>query len=196
MAGRGKKLGGVGLVLRGGVRFRRGSMAQTLGHDDNGAAVIGFADVKFVHERTHEENTAARTFQKVFVGEGIGNVLNAEALALIADVDNKLFGSEFKGEIDFLVALLLASVVVGIDDAFADGHTDLETVVIIEARGAGNARTHFFRKTYAIKQRLECDVNALSAHSRMTVGRRAQGECMGNTAFTGKSMREMGGGQG
>ena len=62
--------------------------AQALGHHESRRHGAGGFDVEFVHERAHEKNSAAGTFQKIFVGERIGNVLQAETIALVLHADD------------------------------------------------------------------------------------------------------------
>jgi hypothetical protein len=172
-------------VGRGGV----GRVAKALGHDNFGASLLRGMDDKFVHEGAHEEDAAAGTLQKILIRERIGDILEAESVALVANIDDELVGGELKGEKNLFLALLPAAVVISVDDAFADGHADFETVIIVEAGRPGDASTHFLSETNTVEKGLERDINALSAVRGWTVKWRRQGKNMGNTAFCGKSMR-------
>jgi len=154
---------------------------QALGHDELGAALIGVVDVKFIHEGAHQENAASGALQQVFVCQRVRDVFEAEAYSLVAHVNYEFFGSQLKGDEDFFSALFLASVIVGVDHAFANGHADFEAVVIVEADGARNRRAHFFGETDAIEQRFESDLNPLRPSAGAIVGVVRQGGRMYNT---------------
>jgi hypothetical protein len=171
-----------------GVRFGLGGRMQPLGHNNFRAALTGKVHFKFVHKGAHEKNAAAGTLQEIFIGERVGNIFNFEASALIANVDDKFFGSELKGEKDFFVALFLAAVIVGVDYTFADGHANLETVVVIKTGGAGDAGTHFLGEADTIQQRFESYLDALIADIGATVRRMAQDVSMGSIGLRGKSI--------
>lgn len=154
---------------------------QALCHDQFGATLIGVVDIKFVHKGAHKEDAAAGTFQQVFIGERVRDIFQPETYALVTHVNHEFFGSKFKSDEDLFPALLLASVVIGVDHAFAHGHADLEAVVVVEANGARNRRAHLFGETDAIQQRFESDLYPLRASPRAVVGIVRQGGRMYNT---------------
>ena len=116
---------------------------QALGHDDFRAAGAGGNDVKFVHESAHEKNAAARSAQKIFFGERIGNVGEFEACAFVRDVDDHLFRSEIDGEVNFLFGLFFIAVMESVDDAFANAHADAIALVFAKAGSFGESEAHF-----------------------------------------------------
>lgn len=95
-------------------------------------------NIKFIHESAHQENAAAGSPKQILFSEGIGNVGKGEIPALVEDVDDYLFLSELESEKDLAAALLPVPVSIGIDDAFADGHADFVTVLIVESGFAGD----------------------------------------------------------
>jgi hypothetical protein len=154
---------------------------QALRHYQFGATLICVVNVEFVHERPHEEDAPARAFQQVFVGEWVRDVFQPEAYPLVAHVNHEFFASQFEGDENLFAALLLASVIVGVDYALANGHADLKTIVVVETDSARDCGTHLFGETDAIEQRFESDLDPLRSSAGAVVGIVRQGGRMYNT---------------
>src|SRR6202790_5712410 len=138
--------------------LRRG---QFLGHNHFRAAGASGHDLELIHEGAHEENAAAGSAQKIFLGEGIGHATEVEALAFVENVDHHFFGSEIESEIDFFVGAFLIAVMKSIDHPFAYGHTDAVAVIFTETRSFGHAQTHFLSEVNALNLRLKGDFEVL-----------------------------------
>jgi hypothetical protein len=84
-------------LLSGGLLILQmwggGPLHQFLRHDQFGAAPRRAMDFKFVHEGAHQEDSAARGFQKVLFRKRVRHLTQVEALPLIDDVHNELIGA-------------------------------------------------------------------------------------------------------
>ena len=65
------------------------------------------------------------------------------------------------GHHDLLAAILLVAVIVGVDDAFADGHADFVDLFLGKAGGFRYAHGNTFREVHALEKRLEHDFDPL-----------------------------------
>src|SRR5580658_6552634 len=112
---------------------------QLFCHDNFGAAGASWNHVEFVHERAHQEDSAAGGAQKIFFRKWIGDVGERETLALIQNVNDHFVASEIDGQMNLFFGAFLIAVVKRVDDTFAHAHTYLVTIVLAKPRGFGYA---------------------------------------------------------
>src|SRR5271168_1111034 len=110
----------VGLALT----VARNAGRKVLHHDEFGTPARSAPHFEFVHESAHQEKSAARRAQQVFLVERVRNARNVEPFALIDHAHRHFLVREIDGHEDLLTEVLLVAVVVRVDHALADGHPD------------------------------------------------------------------------
>ena len=151
--------------LPGGAMIRK-----ILGEDKIGSATRAAVDGEVVHKRAHQKDTASRGAEQVFFGERIGDVLQIETAAFIEDMHDQFAAIQFDSELDFLLAILAISVVVSVDDAFADRHADFVDVVLSEAGFLGGAHHEVFGDIHAFQASIERHIQTPGFWSSWSTG--------------------------
>jgi hypothetical protein len=126
-------------------------IGEILGQHEIGSAAGAAQDGQIVHECAHQKKAAPGGAEQVFLSERIGDVLQIETASFVEDVDNHFAATQFDGELDFLLAVLAISVIVGVDHAFPDGHPDFVNVVFAEASFFGRAHHEVFGYVHAFQ---------------------------------------------
>ena len=63
--------------------------------------IAAFIEMDFVHKGTHQQNTAATYFFKIFRIGGIGEARRIEPLSMVPDHHGCLLGREFNFDLNF-----------------------------------------------------------------------------------------------
>jgi hypothetical protein len=157
---------------------------KPLSHNQLGAPAWTVPNQELVHEGAHQEDAASRGAEQVLFRERVRHFGQLKALPLVENPNNHFVGIELDGHVDFLVPVMLVAVVVGVDDAFANGHADFVHVVIVEACSFGNAHDDAFGEVDAFEQSLQRDLDALGC------GRHPESrEPLGNAVYGYHSQR-------
>lgn len=119
-------------------------IGKIFGKDEIGSAAGAAPDREIVHERAHQKKASSRSTKQVFLGERIRDVFQIETASLIKDMYDQLAAIQLDGELDFLLAILAISVIIGVDHAFAHGHADFVDIVLVEAGFFGCAHYEAF----------------------------------------------------
>src|SRR5882757_6087758 len=113
-------------------------------HYDFGASCRAHQHGKLVHKRLHQEDSAPRITQHIFIFAGIGNVGEVKSGSLVGHADFQFLGKQFEYDVDFSLAMLFVAVLKGVHYGFMHGEADLVLVIFIEAGGDGNAHSNVF----------------------------------------------------
>lgn len=128
---------------------------MTLRHHHLGAPSCADEDVKFVHERFHQEHAAAGIAKHVFIFPWVRHVLKLESGSLVGYVYHQLFMVQFKYNMNFSFATLFIAVLKSVHHALMHSKTDLVLVILIETGSPCHSNCDFFCESDALDQSLQ-----------------------------------------
>lgn len=102
-------------------------------HFDDHSAVRGAFPFDLIDKIMHKQNAASRRFQKIFGICRVGNFLDIEAFAEIADEDFQRLGGTDQRYLDIFARVELVAVFDGVGERFANRHIDAEQRVVGKA---------------------------------------------------------------
>ena len=145
---------GAGSVRHAGVGGR-----QLLDHPHFHAAFRRLPQGNVVHEAAHEEDAAPARLEEILGGQRIGDFLDLEPLALIADehdqFDRRLCRLERELDGDELVLVEPVAVLDRVDDRLAHGHADPVDGVLVEARHLTQMIAHHLNQVQHVEHAVD-----------------------------------------
>lgn len=141
-------------------------------HHDFGAARTSGYNVKLIHKRAHQKNSAARRTQEILFGQRVWNTGESKTRAFIEDMDDHFLAGQVDSQVNLFFGTLLVAVVKRVNDALSDAHANFVAIVFAEAGGFRHAKTHFLSQIDAFDLRLQRDFEVLRvcAHALRSTG--------------------------
>ena len=94
--------------------------------------------VYLIHEGTDKEDATASATEQVFRGEGVGQCIGIQTLALVGDGEDEGRAGVFKAYGDQFGGVVVVAVQYGIYGSLADCHGEMEAFVLIQAGFRGH----------------------------------------------------------
>src|SRR5688572_4626217 len=104
-----------------------------LDHSNDHPAVLVIRPFNYIHERSHEEDSAAVDLQKIFWICRVGYLFDIKSRPIVSDRDLEPFGGTGQREIDSFFLRELVTVLDRICDGLPDSQIDSRYEIVAEA---------------------------------------------------------------